>query len=347
VPRTPLLHVLQPCPRHRRRGLRHALAPRSSGLEALTLAPDLRQRIDSVVPGEAPHAQRPLTVVVGIAGLTCTNALTSVGRGRSPLVLLPRICHAPTVTLVPQMRCANQTAASDAVGRTSTSGSPPRAISYSDSQSQRVRAFTTSPVTRSFSSRPFDVAVDPDLPMVVHRGVPLPSPVTAHHHPPMSPRWAIHISSTLTGPGLVATSGAAVPSASARRRCTTVTGRTSRSAFVVRRRSARSGCSMRTTLTVCPSGPSSCTRPCRGSRSTHRPLRCRLGCPRKTTHGSGACSSALMDTWPTGVRTPTFQTSWPCWTAGSPLDAIHDVGCSIPCRAANAGERGYTAPRSR
>ena len=33
-----------------------------------------------------------LMAIVGIGRLTCTNALAGVGRGRSPLVLLPRIC---------------------------------------------------------------------------------------------------------------------------------------------------------------------------------------------------------------------------------------------------------------
>src|SRR5680860_1055498 len=53
----------------------------------------------SVVPGKARHAQRLRTVIVGIVGRTCANTLAGVGRNRSPLVLLPRICHARNASL--------------------------------------------------------------------------------------------------------------------------------------------------------------------------------------------------------------------------------------------------------
>ena len=56
---------------------------------------DLRLCTDSVVPGEARHAQLVLVVSVGNVRLTCANAFAGVGRsnGRLP-TLLPRICHA-------------------------------------------------------------------------------------------------------------------------------------------------------------------------------------------------------------------------------------------------------------
>jgi hypothetical protein len=53
----------------------------------------LRKRVDLVVPGEVPHAQRALTVIVGIVQLTCTNTLASVDRRWQRLVVLPHICH--------------------------------------------------------------------------------------------------------------------------------------------------------------------------------------------------------------------------------------------------------------
>lgn len=50
--------------------------------------------------GKRGTLSRLLVVLVGIVRLTCTNAMVGVGRGRSPLDLLPRTCHArPPVTL--------------------------------------------------------------------------------------------------------------------------------------------------------------------------------------------------------------------------------------------------------
>jgi hypothetical protein len=50
--------------------------------------------LNSLVPGEARHAQRVWLVVDGIVRLTCANVMGGVGTRRALTTLLPRFCHA-------------------------------------------------------------------------------------------------------------------------------------------------------------------------------------------------------------------------------------------------------------